>query len=406
MTKIKRLVKRSVRRLLSRYAQMNAWLVLRVRRPLVIGVTGSVGKTTTVQMLATILHQPNVARRLGAVGVTINNMNDAWGLPLTVLGSKNYFSGPLLRQLPHWLALPVNAAKQLASRDFPAVLILEFGAGTKGHLHELARLVRPRVGVVTSIGESHLARLGGITGVVQEKSALVSSPPADGAVILGGGHPYVDELARRARAPVQVVEGVGFDLNRNIARAVARELGVSEAEIEAGLRVFSPGPRRLHQERRGPFTVIDDTHNANPLSMKLGLDTLAATAEGNGRRVAVLGPMAELGPKSASLHNEVGAHAHLRADLVVGVGPEARAYEPDIFFPDVKHCAAELGNHLKEGDCILFKASNGIKLWEAIDAVVMEPDAGGGSIGAPLSHDEHSQQHGDRARDAHLSLEP
>ena len=366
---------RAVRIVLARYAQASAWLLLRARRPVVIGITGTVGKTTTVRMIEAILLQESVQARLGRSGATSSNMNDAWGLPLAVLGLKHYFWGSMWRQLPRWAVLPFRALRLMADPSYPRVLVLEHGAGNPGHLRRLTRLTRPKIGVITAIGEGHLERLGGLSGVMEEKSALATAPPRDGAVILGSGHAFVDELAGRAKGPVTIVDGEGLELNRNIARAVARELGVTSAEIESGLRNFSADGRRLQHLQIGGFHVIDDSHNANPLSMRLALQTLASSAAEGQRRVAVLGTMAELGENSDDLHAEAGVQARVCADLLVGVGPKARLYNPDLWFADVEACAGKLGTELRAGDIILFKASNGVQLWRAIEAL---PGGSGG----------------------------
>jgi UDP-N-acetylmuramoyl-tripeptide--D-alanyl-D-alanine ligase len=105
------------------------------------------------------------------------------------------------------------------------------------------------------------------------------------------------------------------------------------------------------------MTVIDDTYNANPLSMRFGLDTLASIATPASRRVAVLGFMAELGPESPRYHAEVGAYARTRADLLIGVGEPAKLYKPDIWFETSDACADQIGTLLRTGDCVLVKGS-------------------------------------------------
>lgn len=371
---LRKRIARAVRGGLASYAQASAWLVLRVQRPTIVGITGTVGKTTTLRMLQAILDQEAVARRLGPVKATTSNMNDAWGVPLTVLGLRSYYSGPLWRQLRRWAVLPLRAMRLALDPGYPRLLILEYGAGNRGHLHRLTRLARPDVGVITSVGAGHLGRLGDVHGVMEEKSALASAPPSNGAVVLGAGHAFVKHLAERARAPVTIVEGEGLELNRNIAAEVARLLGVSEPEIEAGLQLFRNETRRLERKRLNDLTVIDDTHNANPQSMSLALATLSRSDHAR-RKVAVLGPMAELGPESRRLHAEVGSIARQCADVVVGVGAEAQAYEPDLWYPDVDSCGGKIGEQLKPGDCVLFKASNSSQLWRAIDELAARKES-------------------------------
>ena len=103
--------------------------------------------------------------------------------------------------------------------------------------------------------------------------------------------------------------------------------------------------------------VIDDSYNANPASMRLGLDTLVTEARAGERRVAILGTMAELGDRSAAYHAEIGRYARARADVVIGVGEQAHHYAPDALFPDSAACAAALDGLLRRGDHVLVKGS-------------------------------------------------
>jgi UDP-N-acetylmuramoyl-tripeptide--D-alanyl-D-alanine ligase len=193
--------------------------------------------------------------------------------------------------------------------------------------------------------------------VVQEKGALVAAVPPSGLVILGQDHDYVAQLEMMARAPVVKVSGQGVVLAENIARAVCRHLGVPEDVVRTAVRDFKPPKGRLNQLEIAGMTVIDDTYNANPLSMKFGLDTLASMAPPASRRVAVLGFMAELGAEGPRYHAEVGAYARTRADLLIGVGESAKLYEPDIWFETSDACADQVGALLRAGDCVLVKGS-------------------------------------------------
>ena len=215
------------RRSLDRYVQACAWLVLKRHRPLIVGITGTAGKSTTKEMLASILSEEAAVARFGPALTTPGNMNDDRGLPLTVLGFKDWIVYGRLKPLFLYSLMPVRAAALALRSNYPGLLVLEFGTHKHGHLHELVRLARPLIGVVTNVGAAHLETLGSLEGVANEKAALVISPPRHGAVILGSGHSFVDYLASRAKAPVTVVDGVGFDLNRNVAREVARQLGLS-----------------------------------------------------------------------------------------------------------------------------------------------------------------------------------
>jgi UDP-N-acetylmuramyl pentapeptide synthase len=126
--------------------------------------------------------------------------------------------------------------------------------------------------------------------------------------------------------------------------------------------------RRLQSFEVDGIRILDDSYNANPASMRLGLDTLIAESK-DGRRVAVLGTMAELGDRSADYHSEIGRYARSRADFVIGVGEPARHYVPDVLFADSEACATAIDGLLKRGDQVLVKGSASVGMNKIVDRI-------------------------------------
>lgn len=342
-----------------------AWLLLRIRRPLIIGVTGSVGKTTTVTMIAHVLAHPATKGKLGVVGHTADNMNDDSGVPLTVL---RFRKGPTRRQkLLALLLVSFRTLRLALSPRYPKVFVLEFGTHAQGHLHHLVKLAPLDIGVVTTIGPAHLDTLKTLQGVVQEKSAIVRTVPASGLVVLGTEHGFVADLEALSKGRVVKLPGRGEALSRSIARTIALNLGIPEQAIAAALADFQPVQRRLNQLQLGELTVIDNSYNANPLSMQLGLDTLNEVVMPGQRRLAMLGAMGELGEETARYHGEVGVYAHQRADVVIGVGELAKHYDPDHWFPSSGDCADHLDELIRPDDCILVKGSASVRMSAVVD---------------------------------------
>ncbi|MGH7414828.1 MAG: Mur ligase family protein [Candidatus Rokuibacteriota bacterium] len=258
-----------------------ARLVLRCRRPCIVGITGTGGKTTTKEMIATVLMHPEARAVVGVVGKSPRNMNDNIGLPFAVLGHEDFDYDTLVtgRQ---WLAqlctLPFRALARATRARFPRILVLEYAASAPGDVPRLARLAPPTIAVVTAVGPGHLERFKTVERVAREKSALVRRVRPSGLVVLGADNPYASGMDRETQARVIKVPGRGRELSKGIARVVARELGLTDDLIARALHEFQ-GPRARSQMRRlGSLTVIDDSFNGNPLSMELGLDTLAETA--------------------------------------------------------------------------------------------------------------------------------
>ena len=176
----------------------------------------------------------------------------------------------------------------------------------------------------------------------------------------------MDEIATRPpddpRRP-----GRGVELASRIARFLAEELGVPEEVVTDALAQFRPPKSRLNRLRAGELHLIDDSYNANPMSMTLGLDTLRSEAAAGSRRVAVLGTMAELGEDAERYHEEIGRYAREAADLVIGVGELGRLYGPDHWFADSAACAEHIHTLVAPGDTVLVKASASVGLGQVVE---------------------------------------
>ena len=289
---------------------------------LVIGVTGSVGKTTTRELVhAALGGAPNSAR-------SRKNFNNHLGVPLTLL----------------------DLARQTR------FAVVEMGADRVGDIAELSRIARPEVGLITALGVAHIETFGSREAIVQAKGELVESLPRDGLAVLPGDHPQASQLARRTRARTLFVgtspesqhrvavrsfepgrlrvsvDGAVFEIAANgthfavplgMAVVAARELGCFDAQIAHGLKSFEPVPGRCRVAITVPWTLVDDTYNANPDSMRAALDSLAAWPHPR-RRIFVCGDMYGLGASTVSDHVELGRHvAKRRIDLLVAIGAQA-----------------------------------------------------------------------------------
>ncbi|MEA2276853.1 MAG: UDP-N-acetylmuramoyl-tripeptide--D-alanyl-D-alanine ligase [Solirubrobacteraceae bacterium] len=317
----------------------------------VVGITGSVGKTSTKDVLAAMLAQDlrTFANR--------ENLNTEIGLPLTVLE-----------------APPGTQA-----------LVLEMGMRGPGQIAELAAIAEPDVAVVTAVAPVHLELMGSIEAIAAAKAELVAALRPGGTAVVPAGEALLD--AHRRDDVTTVTFGPGGDVeelpgglelrsagggavissahmrrNALAALAAARALGVEPTGV---LDVVLSSLRGQRIELAGGIVVVDDCYNANPMSMRAALDDLAASA--SGRRVAVLGDMLELGPDEARFHAEVGAHARgAGVELLVAVGPRAAhmadGYGEVVAVPDAAAAAAAVPGLLRAGDTVLVKGSRGVGL--------------------------------------------
>ncbi len=365
----------------------------------VVGITGSVGKTSTKEMIAAVLAQKyNVLK-------TDGNFNNALGLPLTIF----------------------------RLREEHEIAVLEMGINHFGEMHALAKIAKPDVCVITNIGECHLEFLGDRDGVLRAKSEIFDFLRPDGCVILNGDDDklaqisevkgirpvffglggmneaaeesmivgtneaagygiageskaanrneiYADHIekkgldgiacrihTRQGEFSAQIpIPGLHMVRNALAGTAVGLRFGLTLEQIRAGIESLQPLGGRFHIVRTEAYTIIDDCYNANPMSMK---GSLAVLQDALGRKVAILGDMGELGPDEAQLHREVGEYAgELDIDLFLCVGELCRHMADGIlemapgrqvcYFESMERFLGALPELIQGGDTILVKASH------------------------------------------------
>jgi UDP-N-acetylmuramoyl-tripeptide--D-alanyl-D-alanine ligase len=348
----------------------------RVWGGMVVGVTGSAGKTTTKDAIAHVL-APELP-----VGKTVGNLNNHVGVPLSIL------------RLP----------------DGSRVGVLEMGMNHAGEIRELARLARPEIGVVTNVGYAHVEFFDSIDGVAAAKRELIESLPRDGVAVLNaddarvvafrGAHGgrsvtfgFSAEADVRAEAAEFRAEGTRFRaagvdyetglvgrhavMNLLAAIAVAREFGIAPEKLREPVRTFAAGKMRGERMVHHGILVWNDCYNSNPEAAQSMIDVLRESPAT--RRIAVLGEMLELGHAAEPLHRKLGKYAAENGvDVLIGVHGSARAMVDAAIAaglpPSAAHFfteAGEAGDFARQaahaGDAILFKGSRGVHVERALE---------------------------------------
>jgi UDP-N-acetylmuramoyl-tripeptide--D-alanyl-D-alanine ligase len=335
----------------------------------VLGVTGSVGKTSVKDIARALLP--------GRVHANRENLNTEIGLPLTVLEAPGETE----------------------------VLVLEMAMRGAGQIAELAAIAEPDVAVITNVGPVHIELLGSVEAIAAAKAEVLEALPGEGTAVVpvdaGELEPHLQGVGRVLRfgpggdveaVEVGVVEGVTEALVRtplgdqlfhfpfteahnlsNALAAIAAGVALGTAPADMADRAASIGFSRFRGERLelgDGIVLVNDCYNANPVSMRAALDHLASLEAP--RTVAVLGEMAELGTDAPAYHREVGEHAHAAGvDLVIGVGLPARDYDPDELVADPTEAAELLAVRLEAGDAVLVKGSRSAGL-EAVAEQLVE----------------------------------
>ncbi len=341
----------------------------------VIGITGSVGKTSAKEMCASVLSSRFETLR------TPGNYNNELGVPLTLFMLK----------------------------DEHEAAVIEMGISDFGEMSRLTKMVKPNISIITVIGYSHLEMLGDLDGVLRAKTEIVDGMEKDGVLILNGDDKslanYKSELktiyfgmgenchVRAENIRILGISGMECDIiseKRSIhvninsygkhmvyaalsATALGFELGLTDEEIISGIEKYAPVGRRSAATETDCFTIIDDCYNSNPNSAISALDSLSML---KGRRVAVLGDMLELGDDANALHEKVGEIAGECVDLLITNGElskfmhmSAKKKIEAIHFEDKTELIEKISTWAREDDVILIKASRGMRFEEISEAL-------------------------------------
>lgn len=366
----------------------------------VVGITGSVGKTSTKEMIAAVLSQKYQTLK------TLGNFNNELGLPLTVF----------------------------RLREGDEIAVLEMGINHFGEMHRLAKIARPDTCVITNIGQCHLENLIDRDGILRAKTEIFDFLKPDGHIILNGNDDklitvknvngiepvyfglkeesdkirhtagesdegtaetvpelsvYADEIQSQGLKGISCrihtgqgsffvlipIPGQHMVYNALAGTAVGLTYGLTLEEIRAGIESLQSLSGRFHIIETEDYTIIDDCYNANPVSMKASLEVLQ---DGSGRRVAILGDMGELGEEEAALHEAVGAFAgSCRIDKLVAVGPlsagmirkakEQNSQLETAHYDTLDELLENLNREVEKGDTILVKASHFMQFPKIVD---------------------------------------
>jgi UDP-N-acetylmuramoyl-tripeptide--D-alanyl-D-alanine ligase len=353
-------------------------------KPFVIAVTGSIAKTSTKEAVGAVLKAAYGAPR---VRVGYGNLNTNLGLPLAILDYKlDFYAQKISWQ---WPFLLLGALWRGLFIKLPNYLVLEMGADRPGDLTQLTAHVRPDIGVLTIVGEAHLVNYQSSEKLAAEKSQLVSATKPDGVVILYQRDPFLDLHLRNAASRVVKIDCPLSGIARRVAETVGELMKIPPETVTDALNQSWQPEGRLKLSR-GRYTVLDDSYNASPASMRSAFE---AFRELPGRRIAVLGSMLELGQDEVRYHQQVGEAAREVASLVIGVGELAKHYQPDYWFADSDQAQRSINSMMEKGgstpaeeeppqtesrqhlpifqpgDSILVKGSHGIRMDKIVEVL-------------------------------------
>lgn len=395
--------------LLKRFAQMMVWRY----KPAIVGITGTVGKTSTKEAVRAILGKDRYVR------ASAGNFNNEIGLPLAILGGWQKLGGFFF-----WTKVFLVAVFKIIFKfGYPKVLVLEYAADRPGDIKYLLSIARPQTAVLTAVGDIpvHVEFYAGPEAVAKEKARLIEQLPAVGFAVLNADDKTLIGFKEQTRAHLMTfgfekgadVQITGFEnrfdgktggiffklehagsfvpvrlngvFGRSQAYAAAAGacvgliFGMNLVKISEALGDYEPPPQRMRflPGVKGAY-IIDDSYNASPLSMHAALDTLNELKAD--RKVAVLGDMLEIGKYAPEAHEEMGWLAAKIVDVLVTVGPRAKFiakaageggldYKNILSFDNADEAKKEVQRIIKKGDLILIKSSRAIKLDKVVEEI-------------------------------------
>jgi len=416
-------MKRILKSIIVSIITFEAKLVLKKYHPKIIVVTGSVGKTSTKEAIAAVLEGSFFVRK------NKGSYNNEIGVPLTILGLENVWFSVF-----GWLANILLAAKLLIKRrSYPRILILEFGADKPGDIENLISWIKPDIGVITALGDVpvHVEFFASPEALRTEKAKILKSLKSSDKAILNYDDETVLELREKTKAEIitfglgenadiqgshykilfkkengrDIPLGINFKVNYKgsslpvkifdafgkqqmyaclAAVACGVAFGLNLVKINEFLsRYQSPAGRLKLIKGIKNTLILDDTYNASPMATHAALDTLRdLPAE---RKAAVLGDMLELGKWTINAHREIGQIAFKICDVIFTVGPRAKFIaeemrelgfpKENIFeFSDSGQAGVELQKQIKEGDLILIKGSQAMRMEKVVEEIMANPE--------------------------------
>ena len=413
-----------LKRLLQIKLKFLAHLLIKKYKPLIIGITGSVGKTSAKEAIALILKNKFKIR------TSFKNYNNEIGLPLVIIGQTSPGRSPI-----DWLRLFIKAVGLCLIRDknYPNVLILEMGVDRPGDMEYLTKIAPPNIGLVTSVSYSHLEYFGSLINIQKEKQVLIEKLNSQGVAVLNFDNDKSREMSQVSRAKIITygfkegadlqaqdivynftkrgydLSGINFKLSyqgaivpvmmKNVmsepaiysalaALAVGLGLGLNLVDMANALRDYAmpKGRMNLLAGIKHSF-LVDDTYNSSPEAAILAVQTLAKIKiDDSSDKYAVLGDMLEIGTYTEEGHRLVGREVCLSGiKYLIAVGERARDFirgakevgmEDDfIFYFDKPDEAGKfLQNRIKAGDVLLIKGSQGARMEKVVKELMAEPD--------------------------------
>lgn len=412
-----------IKKIITKILALEAKIALRRHSPKVIGITGSVGKSSAKEAVAAVLESRFNVRK------SVKSYNSELGMALAILDLKTAWNNPL-----GWVKNIIYGFKEILNKNFPKILILEMGVDRPSDFDKLLKIARPNIGIITAIGEIpvHVEFFAGPEEIAREKSKLIKNLSSEGWAILNFDDATVLEMREKTNANVlsfgfggnadilasnyKIFEdglpagqaGISFKIDYKgssvpvrlkkvfgkhsayaalSAAAVGIIFEMNLIEISEALSKYQapPGRLRLLPGIKNSL-ILDDSYNASPLAAHAALNTLQELEAV--RKIVAFGDMLEIGKFTIEAHKAVGKKVAKIADYFIAVGPRSRFAAEEavaqgmekskvINFSTSQEAAIHLKSIIQEGDLILVKGSQSMRMEKIVEEIMAEPEMAG-----------------------------
>ena len=369
-------MKKNIRNWLEKILKSLSRHAINKAKPKIIGITGSVGKSSAKEAIYFVLNQSTKFK--GKVQRSQGNLNTEIGLPLAIFNYKKEPGNVLWPFVIMDLFIKSYLLNTLKNTE---IIVLEYAADKPGDIKYLTEIAKPNIAIITKICPVHIEQFGSIENIAKEKGTLAQEVTSDGAVFLNKDDKFSNKIANKSNAKILYFNDTGLKLYEEIATSVAQYLKIPREEIIIALKKYQlPAGRLTIFNGIKNSTIIDSTYNSSPEALKETLQYLKKYDKNN-RKVSILGDMRELGALSKNYHQEIAKDIIKNSDFAILIGPMMQKYCKPILeenkftfksFANFSDAKGYIAGSIKDNDIILVKGSQNTLYLERVVEMLLK----------------------------------
>lgn len=346
--------------------------ILKVKKPKIVAITGSAGKTTTKEAIYTVLKSSRQWKR--EVFSNYGNLNTEFGIPLSIALIKTKPPSKITWIFVFNYFIFKSILILIGLVKYPKILILEMAADKPGDLKYLTNYIKPNIAIITNIGPAHLENFIEIEKVISEKAEIIKNLSSGGIAILNIQSSYYKKLEKYVPFDAKLIS-IDFPVEESyigFSRLVGKYFRLNLSQIDSVLNHYSPPKGRFEVIEKNGLVIIDSSYNSNPLSLRVVLTKGRSLkmSKRPTRYIGIIGDMKELGLKTDEYHKQFKTVLKKDFDIIIGVGEKSILFEPDHHFNRVDEAIPFVLRLVKKNDMILIKGSHSVHLEKIVNKLI------------------------------------